>query len=98
MELSNGCDTKALNVTYEPKQPALEWYTTILSGRWKRREDGEYMYYYCHAENGEIAVLMTYVDHIILGRDYEEETQGMFDRLYWKSTRGKTWACRKHSS
>ena len=33
--------------------------------------------YYCRAEDGRITVLATYVDHILLTEDYEEEVQGM---------------------
>ena len=37
--------------------------------------------YYCRAEDGRITVLATYVDHILLTEDYEEEVQGMLNRL-----------------
>ena len=41
--------------------------------------------YYCRAEDGRITVLATYVDHILLTEDYEEEVQGMVNhqlRIY----------------
>ena len=45
-------------------------------GRWKSSEHDECMYC-CRAEDGRIAVLVTYVDDILLAGDYEEEVQGM---------------------
>lgn len=51
------------------------------------------MYYYCHAEDGRIAVLVTYVDNI-LGGDYEEELQGMVNHLLERYEGRETWACR----
>lgn len=37
--------------------------------------------YYCHGKDARIAVLVTYVDGIALGGDYEEEIQGTVNHL-----------------
>ena len=37
--------------------------------------------YYCHAEDGRIAVLVTYVDDILLAGDYGEGVQGVVNHL-----------------
>ena len=40
--------------------------------------------YYCHAEDGRIAVLVTYVDDIFLTGDCEEEVQGIVNHVLEK--------------
>ena len=84
LELHDGSNIKALNDIYGLKQSALKWWkdlrTVILNGGWKSSEYDEFRYY-CRAEDGRIAVLVTYVDDILLTGDYEEEVQGMINLL-----------------
>ena len=74
LELAAGSVVKALNVIYGLKKSALERYkelrNAIRDGGWKSSEYDEFMYY-CRAENGRIAVLVTYVDDILLTGDCE---------------------------
>ena len=84
LELPDGGIAKRLNSIYGLKQSALEWYkklrNAILNGGRRSSEYDECMYY-CLAEDGRIAGLVTYVDGILLTEDYEEEVQGMVNHL-----------------
>ena len=78
LELPDGSEVKALNAIYGLKQSALEWYKelrdAILDGGWKNSKYDECMYYH-RAEDGRIAVLVTYVDDILLVGDWGDEVQ-----------------------
>ena len=84
LELSDGNIVKALNAIYGLKQSALELYKElrnyVLNRELKISESDECLYY-CRAEDGRIAVLVTFVDDIHLKRDHEEEIRGMVNHL-----------------
>ena len=52
-----------------------ELYNAILNGRWKSSEYNECIYY-CRAEEGRIAVLVTYVDDIVVARTTKRKCKG----------------------
>lgn len=73
---SNNSNVKILNAIYGLKQSTLEWHkelrNAILSNGWKSSEYDICMYY-CPAEDGRIAVLVTFVGDILHAGDYEED-------------------------
>ncbi|CAM9832855.1 unnamed protein product [Sphacelaria rigidula] len=80
LQLPDKSVVKADKAIYGLKQSAVQWFkelrSTILAEDWHSSHYDECLYY-CQAEDGRVAILVTYVDDLLFSGDYTEEIQRM---------------------
>ncbi|CAM9750944.1 unnamed protein product [Sphacelaria rigidula] len=80
LQLPDKSVVKADKAIYGLKQSAVQWFkelrSTIPAEDWHSSHYDECLYY-CQAQGGRVAILVTYVDDLLFSGDYTEEIQRM---------------------